>query len=213
MKKNNKLLMIAIPAMIVLLAFVMYEYVYLGVRSELASIKELQDAKMKTLEQYVSLIAEKPELEKQLALLKEQAKVQEVKLVGGEPVSLASANLQGIVKGLVTARGGTITSERIGKPEDLEKKPVQAAVTPAVAVKGAVQKKTSPPPEGPKLQVLSVSMDATFPDTAALSDILYSIETRTPDLVMKELDVRVKNFKEPKDLMVRIDVTGLYEGK
>jgi hypothetical protein len=213
MKKNNKLLMIAIPAMIVLLAFVMYEYVYLGIRSELASIKDLQDAKMKTLEHYVSLIAEKPELEKRLASLKEQAKVQEVKFVGGEPVSLASANLQGIVKSIVTARGGTITSERIGKPEDLEKTPVQATATIAAAVKGAAVKKPHPPPEGPKLQVLSVSMDATFPDTAALSDILYSIETRTPDLVMKELDVRVRNFKEPKELMVRIDVTGLYEGK
>ena len=213
MKKNKKLLMIAIPVLIVLLAFVTYEYVYLGVRSELASIMELQDAKISTLRHYVSLIAEKPELEKQLASLKEQAKAQEVKLVGGEPVSLASANLQGIVKGIVSGRGGTIASERIGKPENLEKTSGQPAVTTAAAVKGVAGKKTEKPPEVPKLQVLSVSIDATFPDIAALNDILYSIETRTPDLVMKELDVRVRNFKEPKELMVRIDVLGLYGGK
>ena len=33
---------------------------------------------------------------------------------------LASANLQGLVKGVVSGKGGTISSERIGKPEDLK---------------------------------------------------------------------------------------------
>ena len=46
-----------------------------------------------------------------------------------------------------------------------------------------------------------------------MSDILYSLETRTPYIVVKELDVRMRNFREPRDLMVRIDATGLYEGK
>jgi hypothetical protein len=117
-----------------------------------------------------------------------------------------------MVKGIVTGRGGTITSERIGKPEDLEKPLLPAGIT-APDAKGALGKKTAKPPEGQKYQVLSVSIDATFPDAAALSDILYSIETRTPYLVVKELDARVRNFKEPRELMVRIDVTGLYGGK
>jgi hypothetical protein len=32
-------------------------------------------------------------------------------------------------------------------------------------------------------------------------------------IVVKELDVRVRNLRESRGLMVRIDATGLYEGK
>ena len=60
---------------------------------------------MATLTKYINLIAEKPELEKQLVTLKEQAKAQDVKLISGEPISLASANLQGLVKGVVSGQG------------------------------------------------------------------------------------------------------------
>jgi hypothetical protein len=121
-----------------------------------------------------------------------------------------------LVKGIVIERGGVLTSERIGKPEDLEKKPAQqpvAAAPAAPASKGLVIKKESQLPVAPRLQVLSVSIDATVPDIGVLSDILYSLETRTPDLVIKELDVRVRNFREPRELLVRIDVMGLYDGK
>jgi len=205
--------MLAAPVLIILFCLVMYDYVYLGVKAEKASIREQRDAKMGTLNKYIALIAEKPELEKQLAVLKEQEKAQKVKLIDGEPISVASANLQGMVKGIVTGRGGTISSERIGKPEDLEKSPALPAGTVAPAAKAAAGKKTEKPSEGQKFQVLSVSIDATLPDVAALSDILYSIETRTPYLVIKELDARVRNFKEPRELMVRIDITSLYGGR
>ena len=199
--------------MIILFCLVIYEYVYLGVKAEKASIREQSDARMETLNKYIALIAEKPELEKQLSALREQEKAQRVKLIDGEPISLASANLQGMVKGIVTGRGGTISSERIGKPEDLEKSPSSPAGPTAPAAKGATGKKTEKLSGGQKFQVLSVSIDATLPDAAALSDILYSIETRTPYLVIKELDARVRNFKEPRELMVRIDITSLYGGR
>ena len=205
--------MLAIPVLLGLLSLVLYQYVYLDVRTQKASIREQRDAKMKTLYKYVALIAEKPELEKQLAALKEQEKALRAKFIDGEPISLASANMQGMVKGIVTGRGGTITSERIGKPEDLEKAPLLPAGPAAPAAKAAVGKKIVKPVEAPKIQVLNVSIDATLPDTAALADILYSIETRTPSLVVKELDTRVRNFKEPRELMVRIDAVGLYGGK
>ena len=205
--------MLAIPVLLGLLSLVIYQYVYLDVRTQKASIREQRDAKMKTLYKYVALIAEKPELEKQLAALKEQEKALRAKFIDGEPISLASANMQGMVKGIVTGRGGTITSERIGKPEDLEKAPLLPAGPAAPAAKAAVGKKIVKPVEAPKIQVLNVSIDATLPDTAALADILYSIETRTPSLVVKELDTRVRNFKEPRELMVRIDAVGLYGGK
>jgi hypothetical protein len=213
MKRNKRLLIIAVPVGVILLVLVVYQYIYVGVTSDIASLREQQDAKMATLTKYITLIAEKPELEKQLAALKEQAKVQDVKLISGEPISLASANLQGLVKGVVSGRGGTISSERIVKPEDLEKPLAAAAGAATLAAKAPAAKKVDKPVAGVKLQVLGVSIDSVLPDTSALSDILYSLETRTPYIVVKELDVRVRNFREPRDLMVRIDATGLYEGK
>ena len=56
-------------------------------------------------------------------------------------------------------------------------------------------------------------MDIVLPDTRALSDVIYGIETRTPFIVIKELDSRVRNFKEPRELMVKIRVAALTGGK
>ena len=214
MKRNKKLLIIAIPVLAVLCALFFYEDVYLAVESKIESIREDQDLKMKMLKKYDYLRYQRPEYEKQLAELRERAKAQQARFVPGEPVSIASANLQALVKGIIIERRGTLTSERIAKPEDLEKAPPQQPAAVA-APPGKIQtlKKAALSAEPSRIQVLSVSIDATLPDISALGDILYSIETRTPDLVIKELDVRVRNFREPRDLLIKMDVIGLYEGK
>jgi len=84
------------------------------------------------------------------------------------------------VKGIVVGRGGTISSERVGKPEDLG-----------------------------NFRIVNVSIDTLIPDTRALADILYSIETRTPYLIVKELDARVRNYQTPKELTVKLDVSAM----
>ena len=213
MKSNKRLMMIALPLLAILMVMAFYEYVYIGVDSELSSIRDEQDLKMKTLSKYAYLIAHKAEFEAELAALRDQAKAQSVRLVPGEPISIASANMQAMVKGIIIERGGTIASERIGKPTELEKAPAAQPSSAAPALKNQAQKKGPQPADQTRLMVLNVSLDATVPDIAALSDILYSIETRTPDLAIKEIDVRVRNFREPRELNVRIDVIGLYEGK
>jgi hypothetical protein len=218
--KKSKLLKIAIPCMIVLVVFVLYEYVYLAVAADLDALRERQAVKMQTLNKSIALIAQKPEFEKQLAAIRELAKTQSAKLIEGEPISIASANLQGTVKGIVTGRSGTVSSERIAKPEELDKSATaEKASLPAkepLTAKGrpsAVAKTAPKQPEGGRLKIITVSMDASLPDTGALSDVLYSLETRTPYLVLRELDIRVRNFKEPRELMVRMDVSGIYGGK
>ncbi|MEW6003222.1 MAG: type II secretion system protein GspM [Nitrospirota bacterium] len=178
--KKSKTLMITLPLMFILLGLGIYQYGYLRIKADLVSIKEEQSIKKKTLQKYISLISEKPQLESKLASLKEARKADESKLIEGQTPSLAAATLQDTVKGIVTGRGGTISSERVGKPEDLS-----------------------------NFKVISVSIDAVFPDTRALSDVLYSIETRTPYLIVKELDVRIRNYRDPKDLMVKLDVSAL----
>jgi len=172
--------------MIILVSVVVYQHGYLGIRAKTASVKEDQDIKLKLLEKYMALIAEKPFIEKQISSLKAGRKSDDSKVIEGQTSPLAAAALQEIIKGIVVAKGGTISSERVNKPEELG-----------------------------KFKVITVSIDAVLPATTALSDILYSIETRTPYLIVKELDIRVKSSfgKGPRDLMVKMDISALTGGK
>ncbi len=182
--KRSKLLVFSIPLMAILFILVAYRYGYQEVRAKEASVKEAEAARLKVLGKYMALIAQKPEMQKELAALKETSKAENSQLLEGQTPSIAAAALQETVKGMVTGRGGTISSERIGKSEALG-----------------------------KYIVLNVSMDTTIPDVRALADILYAIESQTPSLVVKEVDARVKNFKEPKELLVKLDISALTTGK
>lgn len=181
---KSKTLIIAIPLMVLLLGLVIYKYGYQRVSAELSSVRESEAIKIRTLEKYNALIAEKPELVKKLASLKETRKADDSKLIEGQTLSLAAATLQDGVKGILVGKGGTISSERVGKPEDLG-----------------------------NFKIINTSIDTVIPDSRALADILYSIETRTPYLVVKEIDARVRNYQTPKDLAVKLDVSALVVGK
>jgi hypothetical protein len=182
--KKSKTIIVSIPLMIILAGFLAYQYGYLRIQSDLADIREEQAIKTRTLQKYINLISEKPSLEKKLAALKETRKADDSKLIEGQTPSLAAAQLQDVVKSTITGRSGTISSERVGKPEDFG-----------------------------KFKLISVSVDAVIPDSRALSEILYSIETRTPYLIVKELDIRVRNYRDPRELMVKLDVSALTGGK
>jgi hypothetical protein len=174
----------AIPVVVVLGNAAFYEYGYLRVQEEVSATREAEAVKSKTLEKYVTLIAQKPEFEKQLASVKDQRKAEDRKIIEGQTPSLAAAALQNTVKSLITGKSGTISSERVEKPEAIE-----------------------------KFNVISVSIDAVLPDAKALSDVLYAIETQTPYLVVKELDTRVRNINDPRELTVRLKVAALTARK
>ncbi|NTU43207.1 MAG: hypothetical protein HGA78_09215 [Nitrospirales bacterium] len=132
----------------------------------------------------MALIAEGPELEKNLQRLKEERTADDAQLTAGQTVSLATASLQDTMKGIITSKGGTIFSERIGKGEEM----------------GAFKE-------------ITISLDALVPDMRLLTDILYTIETRTPLLKIKQLDIRVRNFRAPKELVIKMDVAAITNAK
>ena len=183
MKRRTKLLIIAIPFNIILLGAVIYQYGILNIREEISSVEDLQASKMKMLQKYVEAIAQKSNLEKQLVSLKEKRKNEDTKVIVAQTPAVAAANLENSVKGIITSRGGTISSERVERPEDLG-----------------------------KFKVVNVVVDVIFPDIRALSDALFTIETQTPYLVVKELDVRVRNYTDPRDLLVKMKISGLTGG-
>jgi len=178
--KRNTTLLITVPIMVILIGLAVYQYIYLRVQRDVASVKEEQAVKTEVLEKYITLLSEKNPLEETLVSLKEARNAETLKLVEGQTLSLAAATLQDTVKEVITSRGGTISSERVEKPED----------------------------HG-KFKIITVSIDSVLPDSRTLGDILYSIETRTPYLTVKELDVRVRNFRDPKELMVKVSVSAL----
>ena len=184
MTRRSRIIRFAAPLVIVLLCLVGYDYGYERVHTEMAALREMQASKVKTLQKYVTIIAEKPALEARLAALKEKRKEGESKIIVADTPALAANSLDDTVKAIIMGRGGTISSERVEKAEDLG-----------------------------KFKIVNVTMDLVLPDTKALTDILYNIETRTPYIVIKELDTRVRNFREPRDLMVKLRVSALTGGK
>ncbi|OPY83067.1 MAG: General secretion pathway protein M [Syntrophorhabdus sp. PtaU1.Bin153] len=180
MAKKSNILAIAIPLILVLLGFVAYDYGYLRLQAEMNSMREMERLKTRTLSQYVTLIAEKPQFENKLASIKEKRKADQLKLIEGKTLSLAAATLQENVKAIITGRGGTVSSERVEKPEDLG-----------------------------SFKVITIAIDSVLPDMRALTEILYTIETRTPSLYVNELDTRVRNLREPRELMVKLKISAL----
>ncbi|MGZ6223714.1 MAG: hypothetical protein ACXWMW_13340, partial [Syntrophales bacterium] len=107
MKRKTKLLIIAIPVNIILLGAVIYQYGILNIREEISSVEDLQASKMKMLQKYVETIAQKSNLEKQLASLKEKRKNEDTKVILAQTPTIAAANLENSVKGIITSHGGT----------------------------------------------------------------------------------------------------------
>ena len=183
MKRRTKLLIIAIPFNLILLGAVIYQYGVSSVQEEISSVEDLQASKMKTLHKYVDAIAQKPGLERQLASLKERRKSEDAKVIIAQTPAVAAATLENSVKGIITSNGGTISAERVERPDDMG-----------------------------RFKAVNVVLDVIFRDTRALSDALFAIETQTPYLVVRELDVRVRNYSDPRDLQVKIKISGLTGG-
>ena len=183
-KKRNRFYLIAIPLIAVLACFVVYDYGFQRLETEQNDLKETKRVKMRTLSKYISAISEKPQLEKRIAELKELKTTQNRKMIDGQTVSIAAANLQNTVRNMITSRGGNISSERVEKPEDLG-----------------------------KFKQVCISVDTIIPDSAALSGILYAMETQTPYLLVKELDSRIVNYNKPKELFVKFRVAALTSGR
>jgi hypothetical protein len=184
MGKNSKILAFLIPVTVVLVAFAFYDYVYIPILDEGRSIEEMKEAKLTTLEKYIQNLAQKTTLENAIASLREQRRAEEAKMVEGQTPSVAAANLQNLVKTIVIGKGGTISSERTEKAEDLG-----------------------------RFKVVTVSIETTIPETKALNDMLLLMENNSISLFMRELDVRVRNMREPKELMVKFKISALNMGK
>jgi hypothetical protein len=184
MKINSKFLMLTLPLAVILAGVTVYEYGYLQIRSDVTALEGASWQKEKILKKYLSMIADKPLFEKKLAAVTALREVDDAKIIEGQTPSIAAAAMQNTVKGMILAREGTISSDRIEKAEGIG-----------------------------KFKIITVFIDAVFPDVRALSDTLFAIETQTPYLVIREVDASVRNYQMPKELTVRLKISGLTGGR
>ena len=184
MGKNSRTLTFLLPVTAVLLGFVLYDYGCLVLRDEMRAVEEVKEAKTKTLEKTVEAVARRPSLERSLQALKERRRAGEASMVEGATPSVAAANLQNILKTMIAERGGIVASERVEKPEDLG-----------------------------RFKVVRVSVETLLPETRALSDILLLMEGQAAALLVRELDVRIRNHRAPRELTARFKVSALSAGK
>src|SRR5208337_2633277 len=103
---KSKLLVFSIPVMIILFILVVYRYGYHGIHTEVASLKEDEASKAKTLAKYMALFGEKPEMEKQLAALKEERRAAKPKLKERPDPANRGTGLKEERKGKIKAPGG-----------------------------------------------------------------------------------------------------------
>ncbi len=184
MKQKNRLVIIAAPLIALLFVLVFYQYGYEKISSEMASVRQMEVEKTKTLAKYMAVVSQRKPLEAQLAALKERRKADDAKFIGTEAANLSAVALSDMVKGQITAVGGTVSSVRVDKSGDLG-----------------------------KFKVVNVAIDAVLPDPRGLVNALYGVETRVPYVIVKDMDIRVTDFKNPRQIMVILKVAALSGGK
>jgi hypothetical protein len=176
--------LLTLPFIAILIGGVVYRYVYLNVRAELSEMREAQDQKMKILRKQLTLISRKSQMESERQALGEERKAEGTGFIGGATAALAAANMQQLVKGIIVGKGGAVLAETLEKPEDEQ-----------------------------GFTVVSETLDITFADIRAFVDAVCALEAETTYIGLKELDVRVKNSVDPRELAVRLKVSALTDGK
>ncbi|RMG04009.1 MAG: hypothetical protein D6726_04280 [Nitrospirae bacterium] len=182
--KENKKLLAGILIILVLSVAVLYQYGYGTYKGRLETIQEERAILEKTITKYQRVIEESKGLKEELNALRTALKDEELKLLSGETPALASASLQSMVKEIISSEGATIRSERVEKTEEKD-----------------------------GFRIVSVSIDLSVPSITELSNIIYNIESRTPYMVIKEMNIRVRNYRRPGVLTVRLKISGISRAR
>lgn len=173
-------LKILLPVVAVLAGLVLYQDVYLKSAGSLADLKGRVAAEDRALRKYSKLVSEAPAFRKKLAAVKAERLAAVTELFEGQSLSIAGSYLMADVKTIVSGCGGTIASESEGMPKPLG-----------------------------KYHVVSARFQMTLPDTDALTNVLYQIETHEPAMTVKKMHVQRLNINDPRALTARLEVASL----
>ncbi|MDA8091404.1 MAG: type II secretion system protein GspM [Nitrospiraceae bacterium] len=181
--RNGLLLKIVVPAAAALAFLLFYQNVFTKSADSLSDLKDREQFAAKSLVKYERLVSSIPQKKKKLEEVKELKNSMESDLFEGQSLSVIGADLQNSIKTAVAASGGTLSSEKVENAKPLN-----------------------------EFTVISASFEMTLPDTNALTNMLYQIETHRPSIAVKELYIQRSNINDPKTLTVRLTVSALTGG-
>lgn len=173
----------AILVSLLILSFslwLLHDYVYVPFLEKSRLVHDEIEMKAWMLNKYLAIEAGIDGLKKKYDEVKQERKEVNSKMLKGKTSSLAGAELQNIIKDIIKSKDGSITSERINNTEE----------------RGGVK-------------LVSVRLDAELNNPSTLYEIMYEMASRTPTIIVDNLEVRVRNVRKPGPVKVQLQVSAL----
>ncbi|HNR13160.1 MAG TPA: type II secretion system protein GspM [Thermodesulfobacteriota bacterium] len=174
---------IVLTAVLIAVVFVLFQYIIDPFMESQSRIEEEIPTKRMQLEKYRQFVAGKAKAEQDLQRIENLAKRSSNKLLSGNTSPLAAANLQEILKTLSAKNMIKIRSEKV-----LDSKQYDYYVQIPV-----------------QIEFMSTITD--------LTNFLYDIETYQKILTIVDLNIRVANRRDPRDVHATIVVAGLMQSE
>jgi general secretion pathway protein M len=173
--REKKVLLVTIGAASILLA---YFYIVEPLIASQQSISAELANSVNTLKQNQLKVSRQQKLKQKLERLKQEFNQLEAGLLPGNKAPIAAAELQKIIKKIVTRQGVSIISEKVLKPVDM-------GIYQRIAVQVTVRCLTS-----------------------KLKKIIYQIENHEIMLNIPQISIKLVNTRHPKDVQAMMLVEG-----
>lgn len=170
-------------ALLTAFVFCLFTYVIDPFIESQNRIEEEIPVKMKQLEKYRQFVASKSHAEEELKHIESMAKRTTGKLLSGNTIPLAAANLQEILKALSAKNMVKIRSEKVLDSKSFD-------------------------------YFVQIPVQIEFTSTVTeLTNFIYDIETYQKLLTILDLNIRVTNRRDPRDINATVVVAGLMQSE
>ena len=170
-----------VAALLTVAVFCLFTYVVGPFLKSQQDIEEQIPVKLKQLEKYRQFVVGKAQAEAELKQVQRAANQTKTLFLAGSTAPLAAANLQDILKTLSAKNKITIHSEKVLDSKSFD-----------------------------YFDQISVQIDFTS-SVRSLTDFIYDIETYQQSLAIMDLNIRVTNRRNPRDVRATIVVAGLMQ--
>jgi len=182
--KKSKILTIILPLTAILLCYAAYEYGYVTIASKVVELREIREQKEKMIFKYVAAISKRQQIAGTLNFLRPVKTNYDDGMIHEPLPAGAVENLRNILREIITHCGGQMKGDTGAQP-----------------VKSGIY------------MIYEIEVDMALPDTKALNDIVYEIESNTLYMVIKHMDVRVTNPKSPGELSAKFKIAAIGIGR
>lgn len=176
--------MIVLPLTLILLGYAAYDYGYLSLKTAFQEAQDTRQQKEKMLYKYAATISKKQQITTTLTFLRPMKAANDQGIINEPDPVKAGEALSASLKEIILQGGGQVIGEKGYEP-----------------VKSGTYR------------MMLTDMEAMLPDARALYEIVYAIEAHRLYMVVRELDVNVRNQNNPRELAVKFKIAALGVGR